>query len=79
MQHASRYQFIYSIVGLALGFVCVICGLVLFLHGIGGASSWTASVLGANSTATDVAPGGLLFVIGLFVVVATRLPVTAKG
>lgn len=69
---ALRYRFIYSMTGLFLGLVSMLGGIALFLHGVAGSTSWTAKILGNESTITDAAPGAVLFVVGLFVVVATR-------
>lgn len=75
----SKHQLIYSILGLVLGFVCVIGGIILFLAGAIGAMSWTAKFLGASSEILDAAPGAVLFIVGLFVVFVTRYDVNAKG
>jgi hypothetical protein len=74
----SLYQLIYSLGGLVLGFACIIGGIVLFLHGVTGATSWTAKILGAQSTVSDAAPGVVLFIVGLFFVVVTRFNVRVK-
>ena len=66
------YQLIYSLCGLVLGLVCVIGGIILFLRGITGATSWTAKILGAESKLSDAAPGVMLFIVGLFIVFVTR-------
>jgi hypothetical protein len=58
--------------GLFLGLVSMIGGIVLFLNGVAGSTSWTAKILGNESTITDAAPGAVLFVIGLFIIIATR-------
>lgn len=68
-------QLIYSLGGLVLGLVCIIGGIVLFLHGITGATSWTAKFIGAESSISDAAPGAILFVVGLFIVWITRFGV----
>ena len=71
-KQALRYRFLYSMTGLFLGLVSMIGGIALFLHGVTGATSWTAKILGNESTITDTAPGAVLFVTGLFVVIVTR-------
>ncbi|GAB3939282.1 hypothetical protein [Larkinella terrae] len=70
-----RYKFIYSMTGLGLGLVSMIGGIALFLNGIAGSTSWTAKILGNESTITDAAPGAILFIVGLFTVVTTRYKV----
>jgi len=67
-----RHRLIYSIAGLTLGTICILGGMVLFLNGIAGATSWTASLFGFNSKITDAAPGSLLFIVGIFFVLITR-------
>src|SRR6478609_5138288 len=71
-------KFIYSVTGLVLGLVCTLGGIILFLNGVAGATSWTAKILGSESTITDAAPGAILFIFGLFVVMATRYKVTVQ-
>lgn len=72
VQALSKHQLVYSIAGLVLGLVCVVSGVVLFLNGVAGSTSWTAKILGAESTINDAAPGAVIFVVGLFVVFITR-------
>ena len=74
----SRFQFIYSLAGLSFGLVCVLGGIVLFLNGISGSTSWTAKIIGAESHLSDAAPGALLFVVGLFIVFMTRFSVSVR-
>ena len=71
-RQALRYRFIYSMTGLALGFVSMVGGIALFLNGVTGSTSWAAKILGTESRLTDAAPGAVLFLVGLFVVVVTR-------
>lgn len=65
-------RFAYSLIGLFLGLVCILGGIALFLHGVTGTTSWTASLLGAESQIHDAAPGTILFVVGIFYVLITR-------
>lgn len=74
----SKHQLIYSLVGLALGCVCIIGGTVLCLAGVAGKMSWTASFLGATSKTLDASPGAVLSIVGLFIVVVTRFKVMSK-
>lgn len=74
-----RYRFIYSMVGLFLGLSCIAGGIFLFLNGVVGSSSWTASILGNESKITDAAPGAILFIIGLFFVIATRYKIRIEN
>jgi len=72
INRALRYKLIYSMTGLVLGLICIIGGILLFLNGVTGSSSWTAKILGNESNITDAAPGAILFIVGLFVIIATR-------
>jgi len=75
VEKLAQHHFIYSIAGLALGLVCIIGGIVLFLNGIAGATSWTAKFIGAERKISDAAPGAVLFIVGLFIVFVTRFVV----
>lgn len=77
-KEATKYQLIYSIGGLFLGFASIIGGIVLFLHGVTGSTSWTAKILGAESQVSDAAPGVVLFIVGIFLVLITRFVVRVK-
>jgi hypothetical protein len=77
-KRALSLGFMYAALGLVLGLVCILSGVVLFFHGISGAVSWTASAFGLKSSLSDAPAGVVLFVVGLFVVVATRFRVVAK-
>lgn len=75
----AKYELIYSIIGQLLGFVSILGGFTLFLNGVAGTTSWSAKVFGAESTITDAAPGGILFIVGLFMVIATRYKFTHRS
>jgi hypothetical protein len=77
-QRSSLFQFIYSLAGLVLGLVCVIGGIILFLHGVTGSTSWTAKFIGLESNISDAAPGAILFIVGLFVVWITRFDIKVR-
>ena len=75
-----KLKFIYSIFGLAVGSGSITLGCILFLSGITGGTTWTFSALGiAESNLSDAAPGIILFVVGLFLVVFTRFKVKDKA
>jgi hypothetical protein len=74
----ALFQFIYSLAGLVVGLVCVVGGIVLFLHGVAGSTSWAAKILGAESRLSDAAPGAVLFLVGLFVVLITRFTIKVR-
>lgn len=70
-----RYQFIYSLVGLAVGMICVILGMVMVVHGFGGGGwHWSADIFGFK--VNDAAPGVVLFLVGLAIAQFTRFDVT---
>jgi hypothetical protein len=77
-QSATRYQLIYSIGGLVLGLVCIVGGIILFLRGVTGSTSWTAKVLGLQSSISDAAPGAVLFIVGLFIMFVTRFIIKTR-
>ena len=68
----AKFELIYSIIGQFLGLICILGGVILFINGVAGSTSWTAKILGAESTITDAAPGAILFIVGLFFVFVTR-------
>jgi hypothetical protein len=68
-----RYRLIYSMTGLFLGIVSIAGGIILFLFGVTGSTNWTAKFFGFESNLTDAAPGVILFTIGLFIIIFTRL------
>jgi len=76
-QTIMMFRLIYSVCGLFLGLACVIGGVALFFGGITGATKWTAKILGASSDVSDAAPGAVLFIVGLFIVIATRFKARA--
>ena len=68
----AEHEYGYGKLGLAVGLICVLGGIALFLNGIAGSTSWTAKVIGAESEISDAAPGAVLFVVGIFIVFITR-------
>lgn len=74
----AMYQLIYSLTGVILGFVCIIGGIILFLAGVTGSSQWIVNLVGSDSKLSNAAPGAILFVVGLFIVLVTRYRVKAK-
>ena len=56
----------------------MIGGIILFLYGVAGSTNWTAKILGAESNMTDAAPGAVLFIVGLFIVLITRVSLNIK-
>ena len=72
---SMRHKFLYSMTGMFLGLVSMLGGIVLFLNSVAGNSSWTAKILGNESSITDAGPGAVLFIVGLFVIFVTRYKV----
>jgi hypothetical protein len=54
---------------------CIIVGAILSLAGAVGHTSWTASALGLSTSLNDAAPGVIVFVVGIFMVLITRFRV----
>jgi hypothetical protein len=77
-ERATTFQLIYSLGGLILGLACIIGGIVLFLHGVTGSTSWTTEIIGLESELSDAAPGTVLFIVGLFLVFVTRYVVKTR-
>ena len=71
-------EYRYAILGLVLGLASIIGGVILGLNGVAGSTSWTANLLALRSQVNDAAPGVVLFIIGLFMIVATRPRVNLK-
>lgn len=67
-----RHRFIYSLAGLGLGLICIVGGTALLLNAVAGTTTWTASLLGFETKLNDAAPGVVLFVVGIFLVLITR-------
>lgn len=65
-------KFIYSMVGLLVGGSCIVVGAILSLSGVVGHSTLIASALGAQFNLTDAAPGVVVFIVGIFMVLVTR-------
>jgi len=74
----SKHQLLYSMAGLIVGAGCMLGGIVLFLNGVTGSTSWTAKLLGAESQLSDAAPGAVLFIVGVFVVLITKYAFSVK-
>jgi hypothetical protein len=72
LKRSLRYRFIYSMTGLVIGLACLIGGIVLFLNGVAGSATWTSKIMGSDSTLSNAAPGVILFVVGLLIVLITR-------
>ena len=75
----TRYQLIYSLCGLVFGLAFAVFGGVLFINGVSGNTSWTASFIGFNSQISDAAPGTVLFIVGLFTILFTRFDVKQRA
>jgi|GEM_PF-1944244 len=69
---AIKGEYRYAMLALILGLTSMIGGVILGIRGVTGSTSWTAKLLGLSSTINDAAPGVVLFVVGLFMVWATR-------
>lgn len=74
----ALYQMIYSMTGLLIGLFCLISGMILFINGSLGTSSITAKIVGSEININDTAPGGILFAVGLLIVLITKFTIKAK-
>ncbi|AXS83572.1 hypothetical protein [Marinobacter sp. Arc7-DN-1] len=68
----AKYQLIYSLSGLILGLGCMIGGFFLFIAGVAGDVDWSLNILGGESKITNAAPGAVLFIVGLFLILITK-------
>ena len=65
-------EYRYAMLGISLGVLSILGGILLGLHGVGGHTSWTAKFLGLQSQINDAAPGVVLFIVGLFMLLITK-------
>jgi hypothetical protein len=79
VSQAIAGEYTYAKLGLILGLASIIGGVVLGLHGVAGTTSWTAKILGLESKINDAAPGVVLFIVGLFMVLVTRPKIDLKN
>ncbi|MDB4951168.1 MAG: hypothetical protein JWM27_3817 [Gemmatimonadetes bacterium] len=67
-----RHEYRHAALGMGLGLATIVGGCILGIAGAAGHTSWTAKLLGLNSTLTDAAPGVILFIVGVVLVFITR-------
>lgn len=72
LEKVISFQFIYSLAGLIMGALCLVSGTFLLCSGVVGSTSWTANVLGFESSISDAGPGLIIALIGLFIIFITR-------
>jgi len=77
-EKAMGLEFKYSRAALIVVLACLLGGIVLFVLGVTGSTSWTVKVYGAESKLLDAAPGVVFFVVGLFVLWLTRFTVKTR-
>jgi len=75
---AIKGEYLYATLGLILGLAAIIGGVILGLNGVAGSTSWTAQLIGLQSEINDAAPGVVLFIVGLFMIWATKPKVKLK-
>jgi hypothetical protein len=68
----AKFELTYAVLGLIAGLLCMVGGIFLFYQGITGSMDWTAKFFVGESKITNAAPGAVLFLIGLFVILGTR-------
>lgn len=72
-------EYSYAKLGLVLGMAALVGGALLGTAGALGNSSLTAKFLGMETTFSDATPGGVLALIGFFMVYATRPKLNMKN
>ena len=75
---ALLFEFLYSTLGLITGVIFLVAGVILLVHGVGGTTSWTATVLGLESELSDAAPGTIFAIAGLATIFVTRYRVKVR-
>jgi len=78
LHEAIKGEYSYGKLGLFLGLTSILGGVILGLHGVTGHTAWTAKLVGLESTITDAPAGVVLFIVGLFMVWATKPKVKLK-
>ncbi len=68
----NKFQFLYSVLGLIVGVLCVLCGLKLFLNGVPGPTSWTIQAFGLKSYVSGALPGVVFAILGFLIIYVTR-------
>ena len=78
IKHLADIQLKYSLAGLCIGAVSIILGCSLLYFGITGSSSFIANTVGLKTELNDAAPGTVLLVVGLLIIVITKFSFTIK-
>lgn len=73
-----KFQFLYSILGLVIGFILISIGVFLVTQSIGNKSELSIKILNYFFNIKQAAPGGILFIIGLVVIIITKFKITTK-
>ncbi len=74
----ALHQLIYSLTGLVIGFGCIVGGIVLLLNSIVGNVSMSAKLIGSSANVNDAAPGVILFIVGMMIIIATKYNIKIK-
>lgn len=74
-------EYRYAKLGLILGFAAIIGGVILGINGVVGSTSWSAKLFGLETHINDAAPGVVLFIVGLFMIIMTipRIKIIIKN
>lgn len=72
-------EYVYALTGLVIGLASILLGVLLFINGVAGSSSWVAKMVGLSSEINDAPPGVILFIVGLFVIIASKPKVKLKN
>lgn len=72
-REASRAEMVKTWIGMILAGVLIVAGLILALLGVGGQADWLISGPGIAAKATNASPGILLVILGISILITTRL------
>jgi hypothetical protein len=68
----TECQFWYSVLGLIVGVLYMLCGVKLFLNGVTGSATWTIQIFGIESHISGALPGVVFGILGFLIIYVTR-------
>lgn len=72
---AIKYEFIITLISLCSGILCLIGGFILIILGFAGSIDWIVEVSGFSSKLINASPGIILLIVGLIIVLNSRIKV----
>lgn len=75
---ALHYEFIIILLSLIGGIGCLIAGIVLTVLGFTGSIEWIVELSGFTSRLINASPGIVLMILGLVLILRSRLKIKAK-